>query len=371
LRRLPNTCLAIAAVLVAGAACTAEDERPASPTPSAQQAVLALLADRTLVQIAPDSAEVVARAELGPPLPLAASGRFLALSRDRRRLFVLIPAAPGRAQEVRVLDVATLRPVLRFALPEGVVFRAIAVGARTGRFYLFGNRPSKGRTEDAVVTVVGPTGADAQTTTVRATKGYDWWIIDGAVAHDESRIYVSYHGAETTGADWLEVDGDALERCTVRNGPGNGCLARVHGGVEALDSGVLAATGRGPVLEISRSGRVVATRRLRLPEPWRNHVMEIALDPQRERAYALGPCEYEGGGVSIIELTTGRTELLTPDVCGEAIAADADMVVVAERYNASVLGAPSRIALVDRRSGSARYAKLPLEAVDILVVPRS
>jgi hypothetical protein len=193
-------------VLVAGAACTAEDERPAPPTPSAQEAVLALLADRTLVQIAPDSAKVVARAEFGPPQPFAASGRFLALSRDRRRLFVLIPAAPGRAQEIRVLDVATLRPVLRFAVAEGIVFRAIAVGARTGRLYLFGNRPRRGRTEDAVVTVVGPTGADAQTTTVRAVKGYDWWIIDGAVAHDESRIYVSYHGEWTTGAVWIEVD---------------------------------------------------------------------------------------------------------------------------------------------------------------------
>jgi hypothetical protein len=221
-----------------------------------------------------------------------------------------------------------------------------------------------------VVTVVGPTGADVQTTTVRATKGYDWWIIDGAVAHDESRIYVSYHGGWTTGADWMAVTGDALERCTARSAPGNGCVARVHGGVEALEGGVLAATGGDPVLQISRTGRVVATWRLRLPEPRRNHVMEIALDPQGERAYALGPCQYGGGGVSIIELTTGRTRLLTPAVCGEAIAAGADLVAVGERFDASVLGAPSRVALVNVRSGSVRYAKVPLEAVDLLVVPR-
>ena len=350
-------------MLVAGSACTAEDERPAPPRPSAQEAVLALLADRTLVQIAPDSAEVVARAELGPPQPFAASGRFLALSRDRRRLFVLIPAAPGRAQEIRVLDVATLRPVLRFALAEGIVFRALAVGARTGRLYVFGNRPRRGRTEDAVITVVGPTGADPQTTIVRATKGYDWWIIDAAVAQDESRIYVSYHG-NTTGADWIEVDGDALERCRVRSAPGIGCVTRVHGGVEALDDGFLATTGQNPVLQISRTGRIVGTRRSRLPG---NHVMEIALDPQRERAFAVGQCSYTGG-LSMIDLVTGRTELVTPDVCGEAIAAGADLVAVAERYNATVLGAPSRIALVDPRSGSARYAKLPLDAVDILVL---
>lgn len=358
-----------AVLLVAAAGCTTEDKRPAEPKPPAQAAVLAFLADRTLVRIAPDRAAVVARAELGPSRPLPGPGRFLALSRDNQRLFVLMPAAPGRAQEIRVVDVATLRPVLRFALPEDIFFRAIAVGARTGRLYLFGNRPGRGRTEDAVVTVVGPTGTDAQTTTVRAVKGYDWSIIDGAVAHDESRIYVSYHGEWTTGADWIAVTGDALERCMVRGAPGNGCVARVHGGVEALDDGVLAATGGDPVLEISRTGRVVATRRLRLPEPRRNHVMEIALDPQSERAYALGPCQYGGGGVSIIELTTGRTRLLTSTVCGEAIAAGADLVVVAERFDASVLGAPSRIALVDPRTGSARYAKVPVEAVDVLVVP--
>jgi hypothetical protein len=137
----------------------------------------------------------------------------------------------------------------------------------------------------------------------------------------------------------------------------------VHGGVKALDGGVLAATGAGRILQISDEGEVVATLRTRLAG---NHLMELAVDVQRDRAYAVGQCYYTGG-VSVIELMTGRTELLSPDVCGDRIAVGADLIAVAEQQQASALGIPSRVALLDLRTGSARYAGVPVEAVDLLV----
>jgi hypothetical protein len=333
--------------------------------------VLALLADRTLVEISPASGRIVRRRALGPGMPLADLGEFLALGDDGRRLFVLTPSSPGAAQEVRILEPAALRPIESFSLDRGIVFRAMAVGPRTGRLYLFGNRAAGGGAEDAVVAVLDPSTGATRTSTVREAEGHDWWIIDGAVARDESRLYLSYHGGCdvieklcTNGADWIGINGDRLARCGRRSASGVGCLRSVHGGVEALEDGLLAATGWRKLIRISDRGTVTADLPNRLAG---NHVMEFAVDPAGERAYALGQCTYTGG-VSVLDLRSERTRLLNRNVCGERIAAGGDLVAVADQYGSNPLGAPARVVLVDARTGSVRYAKVPIETVDLLVV---
>jgi hypothetical protein len=362
------------AVLAVGAAACTSDNEPAGapPTPRAQTAVLALLADRTLVEISPTSGRIVLRRALGPGTPLADLGNFLALSDDSRRLIVLTPSSPETGQELRILDPAALRQTERFPLDRGIVFRAVAVGPRTGRLYLFGNRAAGGGAEDAVVAVLDPSTGEMRASTVREAEGHDWWIIDGAVASDESRLYVSYHGGCsedvklcTTGADWIDVDGDRLARCGQRSAPGIGCLVRVHGGVEAIDGGLIAAPGTQKLIRLSDRGQVTADLPSRLG---RNHVMEFAVDAAGERAYAVGQCDLFGG-VSVLDLGSERARMLTPNVCGERIAVGGDLVAVADQFGSDPLGAPARVTLVDARTGSVRYVGVPVEAVDVLVIP--
>ena len=365
-----------AAIIVplALAACMGDGDpdRAAEPKDGADTTVFALLADRTLVQIDAANGKLVRRTPVGPETPIAGLGRFLALSADGRRLFALTPIAPDTPQEVTIFDSRSLRPLDRIPLERGIVFRNIALGPRSGRLYLFGNRPEREGAEDAVVALVETDGGTARTRTIREAEGHDWWVIDGAVTDDESRLFISYHGGCdvverlcTSGADWVDIIGDRLVRCKRPSASGFGCLVRVHGGVEPLNGDLLAATGGPRLLEISKAGAITARLQTRLAG---NHVMEFALDALGERAFALGSCNYTGG-VSVLDLVSKRTRVLTPTLCGERIAVGGDLVAVAEQYGATPLGAPADIALIDAQTGSTRDVHVPIETVDILVVP--
>jgi hypothetical protein len=154
-------------------------------------------------------------------------------------------------------------------------------------------------------------------------------------------------------------------RCSRKSLPGNGCLDRVHGGVEAHEDGIMAATGGGSILQISHEGDVVAARRTQLG---RNHLMEFTLDSRGGPAYAVGQCYYTGG-VSVLELASEQTHILSRDVCGERIAVGDQLIAVAEQARANPLGIPSRVALVDTRAGSTSYVTVPAETLDLLVLP--
>jgi hypothetical protein len=52
---------------------------------------------------------------------------------------------------VAVVDIEKFEVRDRYPLLEGVMFRSLAVGRKTGRLYLFGNRP--------VVKELGPSGS--------------------------------------------------------------------------------------------------------------------------------------------------------------------------------------------------------------------
>ena len=147
--------------------------------------------------------------------------------------------------------------------------------------------------------MVDPTrSADIRTWTIRDAGGHDWWVFDAAVSADESRLYVSYHGGCsenfalcTSGADWLDADSGELTRCRRPSLPANGCISRVHGGVEMVGNRFLATTGATPILEI-RGARIARRWKTRLAG---NHVMEFAIDSMGDQAYVVGQCHYAGG----------------------------------------------------------------------------
>lgn len=355
--------------------CTADDRQADRAAASEGPAIVALLTDRSLVRVATTTGAIVTRVRIGPRSSPPNSGRFLALAPDGGTLFVLMPGAADVAQVIAVVDPETLRVRARISVPAEIIFRALVVGPGSGRLYLFGNRLTAGGNgaEDAVVAIVDPTrSTNVRTWTIRDAGGHDWFVFDAAVSADESRVYVSYHGGCgpddfalcTGGADWLDAEAGELTSCRRRSLPANGCISRVHGGVEALGNRFLATTGEGPILEIQGA---------RIPARWKhrlagNHVMEFAVDSMRDQVYVTGQCYYVGG-VSLVDIKSGQTRVLTRDVCGDRIAVGTDLVAVAEQGQASPQAVPSRIALISRTGQVVRFIRLPLEALDLAFVP--
>jgi hypothetical protein len=197
------------------------------------------------------------------------------------------------------------------------------------------------------------------------------------VSADEHRLFISYHGSDTSGIDWFTHVGGLLERCRLAVPDGSGCL-RTHGGFALYGNEVLATTGFWLLLEVDISGTVRRRFDVRLPG---NHVMEFALDSQAQRLYVVGPCGY-AGGFSVIDLRTGSTRVLVPApltytpsvLCGERLSLDSPGLLVVGQTARPVptLGLPGRIVLVDIRTGQVVHAvKVPAEPIDVLSLGRA
>jgi hypothetical protein len=178
----------------------------------------------------------------------------------------------------------------------------------------------------------------------------------------EDRLFVSWHGTSTSGADSVDGEGRRFG-CGEPGRPNEGCLG-VHGNVEPLANGVVGSTGEGPLRRFDSVGRVIAEVDPRLP---RNHVMEFAVAGDR-RAYVIGSCLYSGG-LSVVDLALRRTRVLVrpprpggrlPHVCGERIA-------VAEPY--VVIATLDRLLVVDAHTGKVLH-RLSLRAQPVDVVVR-
>src|SRR5581483_1154299 len=84
---------------------------------------------------------------------------------------------------------------------------------------------------------------------------HDWTIYQGVLSADEMTAYVSYHGSDTTGADWF-VLGDELERCPPSQiSAGMGCIPG-HGKIQVSDGQIYIATGGPLIYEYGRENRV-------------------------------------------------------------------------------------------------------------------
>ncbi|HUR87413.1 MAG TPA: hypothetical protein VMY78_18940 [Solirubrobacteraceae bacterium] len=283
---------------------------PSAGAPAARKAaVIALLGDEIgarsstlagphvnrLVRISLPRGRVEAERRLGSRLDerrlrapdallLALEGSLLAVAPGGRAVLALDRRPAGGRDSVVVAGAARLDIRCRFALERGVRYRGIALG-RGGRLYAYGYRamgPPGSRRRPltaaaAVLTVVDTSsGAVVGRRTVRAPRGRsgpDWLPWWGAVSADGRRLVLSYHGSATTGADRLDLTGDAITRCPGR-AQRRACVPAVHGAVEPFGRGFLATTGT-DVVELSAGGRVL--RRLDIGA--RDvHLMGFALD---------------------------------------------------------------------------------------------
>lgn len=348
---------------------------------STSRAAVVLLQDNTIL-ILSSSGRVVHRTRLGQSSPHPLAGRYLV----RTRSGSLVAVASGPTNDFLVFADTRGGVTGRRALPRGIHFRAIEIGRATGRLYLAGEiktaRVTKFGTlaKRAVLTVMSPSGQLLSTTTLRRPDGaqsrrgpLDWSIYDIAVSRNERRVYVSYHGPNTAGADWVSIDHGIPRRCSSASEKET-CIERVHGSIEPFRSGVLATLGTPPLLgEFSTNGK-----ELRL---WRSglgnaHLMEFAR--LRHRVFTIESC-VKTGGMTVVDLTTARARTLhapapaTPlrglpasAVCGERISVGASaLITVMKRGTLSGIGG---VMLFDLHGRLLKWIPLKPRPIDVLVI---
>lgn len=349
--------------------------------------VFALLADNRLLAVRPSTGAVVASAHLGPAPSRPETGYYLALSNDGRTVFALVPGA--RPDRLCKINAATVRVQSCYRLPADLAFYSLAVGPRTGRIYLFGDRAAGPKRRgpdgvvqptDAVVAIVNPhTGALLHTWRARAANGYDWYTYRRPVSPDERALFISYHGAYTTGVDSFTVTQAGLQRCAPALGPRQGCIPG-HGDIALHGDGLLVTTGSERIEAVDRSGKVRRMLNTRLAG---NHLIDFTLDRRTDELYAVGPCGYTGG-FSVVDIRTGRTRVLVPTgsivppgdggglLCGERAALDmrSSLLVVGNTADmVPQLGLHGHLLFLDTRTGQVRRTfTTPSEPVDVLAV---
>ncbi len=361
--------------------------------------VYALLADNRLMAVKLNSGEIAAEQTLGPAAPAPGAGELMGLSADHTSLLVLVKGSPD---QVVVVNAATAHVHSSYLAGEDdVSFSSLAVGPHSGRIFLFGNRrSSSGAIGDVVVVVLDPrtgqqlahlpailpkgTGRQLGHSSAAFPKDYDWRVYQGAVAPDEKRIFVSYHGVWTTGVDWFDIRGRDLVRCPNHWRPDDGCIVG-HGAFVLYKNKVLTATGSRLLLLSDQDGTLREGFDTDLQQ---THLMEFALDERAGMVYAISPCGYPPGlsavdvrraGVPLTttDYETGKLSLgsfpkplmRTESVCGARIAI-ADGIAVIGKTAIPVPSAdkPGSLVFVNAKDGRVlRQIVTPSEPADLLV----
>jgi len=362
-----------ALLALAIAACAAPGNTPATSPASPSATIVAstaarafsLLANNHLLVVDITSGAVLAELTLAPPAAVISQMHAMAIGRDGKTLFALVSGASGQAM-VAAIDTVTLKVAATFDPGGGLEFRGLAVGPRTGRLYLFANH-----TGDAVVRVLDPVGGQAtQTWPARASGGRMWLVYQGAVASDESALYLSYHGPDTTGIDRFEIQATGLLRCGIASAPASGCF-RTHGSFALRDGELIAATGEAPWVALDPvTGALHGQFDLQLEG---NHLMEFGIAAGIGRLYAVGSCGYTGG-LAAVDLATHRTQVVAPSrtpgvICGERIAAigDGSLLVVAKTAIPVPTLVPGALVVLSSDAKTLRTIKTSAEPIDLLL----
>jgi hypothetical protein len=298
----------------------------------------------------------------------------------------LVALAHGGKQDVLVMvDLENGRVSRRLPLPRGIDFRAVD-RTPSGLVVIGGNAPSGKKTLDdvdaqtAFLAIVDPGLRRLRLKKLRSVEtpherfGYpDWQIADVGVAADDSFAVVTYHGVNTTGADVIPLgDGEAIS-CTPTTSVTAGCIEVIHGAVEMLASGFIAALGTPPQIgRFDARGKSRARWNVGLPDA---HVTEFAL--YQNSAIVLERCA-KGGGMAEVRISDGRVQILhraavspaatliPPNaVCGERISAGRNLIVVAKR---GLPRGPLALMFLERNGRVAKQVALAVAPLDVLVL---
>ena len=339
----------------------AEGRTPARQAPRAV-AVIAVLGDDVdghsgrllgahvarVVRISLPGGRIEEKRRLGPRLrrarggdrgadELSFSGQLLAAAPDGLTVYALV--RHGERDHIEALDATNLEPRRRYPLARGIHYTGITLG-RSGRLYAYGiRRVAVGRSVPTL-TILDPDGATIANHTVPGRTERDWSVHAGTPSAEERLFVLTYHGGNTTGADWIDLAPGALRRCKSRESD-KACIFEIHGGVEPYRDGFLATTGS-HVVEVSRDGRVVR----RLPLAPRNvHLMDFVLN--RSHLY-VSSC---GKRPAILRLDLARDRvqrMRSGRFCGVPFAVGAGFLVMsADRVLRGYAGDVPRLRVID------------------------
>jgi hypothetical protein len=322
-----------------------------------------LLANNHLLVADVASGTVLTELRLAGPAAVGAPLRALAFSPDRGSLFALVSEASGRALVVTVGTI-TLKVTATFELGRELRYRGLAVGPRTERLYLFANREN-----DAVVRVLDPSNGGTQDWLARASNGRNWFVYQGGVAADEGALFISYHGADTTGIDRFEIQPTGLARCGIPSAPESGCF-RTHGSFALFGNELFAATGEPFVMALdAKTGVKRRDYHLGLEG---NHLMEFAIAPNAG-LFAVGSCGYNRG-LAVADLASRQFQVLVAPgqssaICGERIGVpeDGSLLVVARTAIPVPALVPGALEVLSPSGETLRSIRTSAEPVDLLL----
>ena len=301
----------------------------------------------------------------------------------RNRLAVLLPAKRSELTQLAFVDMKTLNVLARGQLPgiDATADARVLLPLTRGRILVVGDRPAPpGRTPVAWIFDVTAAPKLVLTWSVRKSSTKNWTVFDAAVPATGDVVFLSYHGdcgkgsLCTTGADVVDLDsGKVLCRSKY---PDSGCVNEIHGELAGrLDGAVATGGDEGEIVAASRDGLLVGRWRSQLP---RNHLVRIAYDAPRRRAYIVGSCLYAGGYARIdiprgLRWRRGLGAAGSDPVCGERISARKDVLAFAEGVERAGPSSSS-IIIADARNGRIhRRVRTRAGAIDVLVAaqPRS
>lgn len=306
----------------------------ATPTPVASitagsrvaagtELVFALLGDNRLLGWRTVDGSKVFEQNL-PPSPAANAtripGRYLALSKDGKTLLALVPGSGSNLPDrITVFDLTSSQLKASYSLTADKAdpsrtgpaaasalsilydgYHSLAIGPKTGRLYLFGNR--KG---EVIVTVLDPnTGSELANWVARKRDLHNWLVYQGAVSEGEQQLYISYHGDDTSGIDRFTIKADgSLEGCAQLR-PDWGCLG-AHGGFVIYGNKLLVTYGYPVIVTEALDGSIPSGYNTGLTN---SHVTEFVVDQKTEKLYAINTClapDAGRGGFSTVDLKSG------------------------------------------------------------------
>jgi hypothetical protein len=329
----------------------------------------ALLSNGHLLAASIDDGKALQDLELASSSPqVQAQLHAMVLSVDGATVYVLVEDA-ARAPRIAVVDTATRRVVRTLEVGSGSAYRGLDLGRRSGSLYVFGNDGGA-----AVVWIVDPTGRNStRRLLARPAEGRSWFVYQGLVSADETALFISYHGPDTTGIDRFDLRDGVLVRCSQGPFPESGCF-RAHGGMRLVRDRLLATTGEGPLLALDPATGVKHEQYDVALEG--NHVMEFAVDEDAQRLFVVGSCGYSRG-LATVDIRRGVTQVLAPSragssPCGERIAVAPEgrrLVVVQTALPVPSSSRPGTLLVLSSAGAELRQIPTAAEAIDLLLVP--
>ena len=263
------------------------------------------------------------------------------VSKSGREDFVAI--TNWRAGTTRIVGVnnrdSTVREVA--FVSDSITYPFLEAGPRTGLLYLVAEHQTH-------FVVIDPTeGKERGRYAFARNDGCEWPVFWAHISPDERRLYISYHGPCSSGADWIQLsdpprvcDRAAAEREHFA------CVG-AHGDVVPFRGGLVVADGREVVVTDSQG---VSTVHDLGPL---GHLMDFALDTASARVYGIGSCLYTGG-LTVTDLSkfAQPSNVLAAGVsiCGSLIVLSPDRSTLFVVRDAP----PNSVSMIDLESGALR-----------------